>query len=91
MDLTLTPAETAFRDALRVWLSDNIPKDWVKNLAAIHDRREYFEFLRAWQRKVYDDGWAGISWPKEYGGRGASLMPGLPASGGWVSCWWARH
>ena len=74
MDLTLTPAETAFRDALRAWLSDNIPKDWVKTLAAIHDRREHFEFLRAWQRKVYDGGWAGISWPKEYGGRGASLM-----------------
>jgi len=74
MDLTLTPTETAFRDALRAWLADNIPKDWVKTLAAIHDRREHFEFLRAWQRKVYDSGWAGISWPKEYGGRGASLM-----------------
>src|SRR6266852_4772299 len=74
MDLTLTPTETAFRDALRAWLSDNIPKDWVKTLVAIHDRREHFEFLRAWQRKVYEGGWAGISWPKEYGGRGATLM-----------------
>ena len=33
-----------------------------------------FAYLRAWQRKLFDAGWAGISWPKEYGGRGATLM-----------------
>ena len=33
-----------------------------------------FAYLRAWQRKMFDAGWAGISWPKEYGGRGATLM-----------------
>jgi alkylation response protein AidB-like acyl-CoA dehydrogenase len=36
--------------------------------------RARFEFLREWQRKVFAGGWAGISWPKEYGGRGATLM-----------------
>ncbi len=35
---------------------------------------ERFEFLKKWQRKMYEAGWAGVSWPKEYGGRGASLM-----------------
>ncbi|HWZ30178.1 MAG TPA: acyl-CoA dehydrogenase family protein [Bryobacteraceae bacterium] len=30
--------------------------------------------MRAWQRKMFDAGWAGVSWPKEYGGRGVSLM-----------------
>jgi alkylation response protein AidB-like acyl-CoA dehydrogenase len=67
MDLNLTPQESAFRDALRAWLASNIPKDWVKTLAGIHDQRERFEFLRSWQRKVYEGGWAGISWPKDYG------------------------
>ena len=33
-----------------------------------------FEFRRAWQRKLNDAGWAGVSWPKEYGGRGATLV-----------------
>jgi len=33
-----------------------------------------FAFLRQWQRQVYEGGWAGLSWPKEYGGRGATLM-----------------
>jgi len=31
-------------------------------------------YLREWQRQVYEAGWAGLSWPKEYGGRGATLL-----------------
>ena len=74
MDLNLSPQELAFRDELRAWLAAHIPKDWVKTLAALDGQREHFEFLRAWQRTVYEGGWAGISWPKQYGGRGAGLM-----------------
>ena len=33
-----------------------------------------FEFRRTWQRQLHDAGWAGISWPKEFGGRGATLI-----------------
>ena len=33
-----------------------------------------FEYLRAWQRKLFDAGWAGISWPKDFEGRGAPVM-----------------
>ena len=72
MDLKLTAEEVGFRDELRAWLEANVPADW-------DDRREEslesrFDYLKAWQRKVYEAGWAGISWPKAYGGRGASLM-----------------
>jgi len=74
MDLNLTSQELSFRDSLRAWLGGNIPEDWVATLAAIHGQRERFEYLRAWQRKIYEGGWAGISWPKEYGGRGATFM-----------------
>src|SRR5207253_2356463 len=74
MDLNLTSQELSFRDELRAWLAANIPKDWVSSLAAIHGQREHFEFLRDWQRKVYEGGWAGISWPKAYGGRGATVI-----------------
>lgn len=73
MDLNLTPAELKFRDELRAWLQANVPSDWEKHRTE-DEMRERFEFLRAWQKKVYQAGWAGISWPKEYGGRGASLM-----------------
>ncbi len=72
MDLNLTAEELQFREELRAWLKANVPKDWDQvREESLEDR---FEFLRSWQRKLYDGGWAGISWPKEYGGRGASLM-----------------
>jgi alkylation response protein AidB-like acyl-CoA dehydrogenase len=68
VDLTLSPEEEAFRDELREWLGDNAPGKEPEGDEA------GFEFRRAWQRKLYDAGWAGLSWPKEYGGRGASLV-----------------
>jgi len=40
--------------------------------AAATSEREHFEANRAWQRELFDAGWAGISWPREFGGRGAS-------------------
>ena len=72
MDLNLSTEELQFRDELRAWLTANIPKDWDERREDSLEVR--FEYLRSWQRKLYDAGWAGISWPKEYGGRGASLM-----------------
>jgi alkylation response protein AidB-like acyl-CoA dehydrogenase len=68
VDLSLSPSEEAFRDELREWLSGNHPgREPDGDLAG-------FEFRRAWQRRLHDSGWAGVSWPKEYGGRGATLV-----------------
>ena len=72
MDLSFTAEEVLFRDELRAWLTVNVPKEWEGVREEPLEQR--FEFLRRWQRRLYDAGWAGISWPKEYGGRGASLM-----------------
>ena len=74
MDLNLTPGERKFRDEFRTWLSENVPEEWAGGGAGSEDRAEYIEYLRAWQRRLYDGGWAGISWPKEFGGRGATLV-----------------
>jgi alkylation response protein AidB-like acyl-CoA dehydrogenase len=71
MDLKLTPNEQQFRDEFRAWLKTNLPEEWKGGTSA-EDRDDYNEYLRDWQRKLYEGGWAGISWPKEYGGRGAS-------------------
>jgi alkylation response protein AidB-like acyl-CoA dehydrogenase len=68
MDLTLTSEEQAFRDQVRAWLGENHPGVEPEGEEA------KFEFRRAWQRKLHQAGWAGISWPKEYGGRGATLI-----------------
>ena len=74
MDLNQTPQEIAFREEVRAWFVANAPKDWVQRRNAEESMEARFAYLRAWQRKMFDAGWAGISWPKEYGGRGASLM-----------------
>jgi len=73
MDLNLTPQERAFRDEVRAWLFANVPANWERDHLedTMHQR---FAFLKEWQRKVYEAGWAGVAWPKEYGGRGATLM-----------------
>jgi alkylation response protein AidB-like acyl-CoA dehydrogenase len=75
MDLNLTPDEQHFRDEFRAWLADNIPKEWhMYESRDSETSKERFDFLRDWQKKMYEAGWAGIHWPREYGGRGASLV-----------------
>jgi len=69
MDLTLTEDEQAFRDEFRAWLAENHPGP-----APTGGDQAQYEFEREWQRKLHAGGWAGVSWPKEYGGRGATLI-----------------
>lgn len=75
MDFSFTPEQDVFRRELRAWLSVNVP-DSARELRHIQPQasQDDLAFLKAWQRKVHDGGWTGISWPKEYGGRGASLV-----------------
>ncbi len=72
MDLNLTAEELAFRDELRAWLAANVSTDW--NEWRGKPLEESFSYLRAWQRKLHEGGWAAVSWPREYGGRSATLM-----------------
>jgi alkylation response protein AidB-like acyl-CoA dehydrogenase len=68
MDLTLTPAEREFRDELRAWIADHHPGRTPEGDEAA------FEFTRAWQRELNERGWAGLTWPQEYGGAGATQI-----------------
>jgi alkylation response protein AidB-like acyl-CoA dehydrogenase len=76
MDFTLTPEQQSFRDEVRSWLSKNLPEDWSSKVQAASDvpREEAYDFLRAWQRKMYEAGFVGLTWPKESGGRGLTFM-----------------
>jgi alkylation response protein AidB-like acyl-CoA dehydrogenase len=71
MDLNLSVEEVRFRDELRAWLEANVPRDWSEWREKPIE--ESFPYLRAWQRKLHEGRWAAVSWPKEYGGRGATL------------------
>ena len=74
MDLHPTPSELAFRNELRGWLKANQPQPWTGASHESEGQNAYTDYLSAWQRKLFDGGWAGIAWPKEFGGRGASFM-----------------
>ncbi len=65
MDLRDTPEEARFRAELRAWIAANLPEE----LRSGAHRSE--ELGRAWSRKLFDAGYAGLTWPKEYGGAGA--------------------
>jgi alkylation response protein AidB-like acyl-CoA dehydrogenase len=69
VDLRDTPEEAAFRDRLRAWLEENLP-DELRGHRGGAARFEGPE-MRAWSRALYDAGYAGLTWPKEYGGGGA--------------------
>jgi alkylation response protein AidB-like acyl-CoA dehydrogenase len=72
MDLALSPEETAFRDEIRAWIRENLPEGWPATEPKTFEDR--VAFARRWERTLHTAGYAGISWPKEYGGRGATLM-----------------
>ncbi|MHB8511668.1 MAG: acyl-CoA dehydrogenase family protein [Actinomycetota bacterium] len=72
MDLELSNEEVAFRDQARDWLSANAPGDLPSM-----DTPEGFEAHRAWERRLYDGGWAAVAWPSEFGGKDASLQQWL--------------
>ncbi len=79
MNFDDTPEEAAFRREARAWLDANAPFEQEAMLRRLAMGQMDFddEFLalsRAWQKKKYDAGWACLSWPTEYGGRGASPM-----------------
>jgi len=74
MNLDYTPEEEAFRNQVRSWVSANLSPDWEQiSPRQSENMDEWMAFLKQWQRKLYDAGWAGISWPKDYGGRGATI------------------
>ncbi|HET6952262.1 MAG TPA: acyl-CoA dehydrogenase family protein [Acidimicrobiales bacterium] len=76
MDIDDTPEEAAFRAEARAWLDAHaIPKGHPDDFSlglwtGAYDEETYIARCQAWQRTLYDGGWAGITWPKEYGGRG---------------------
>jgi alkylation response protein AidB-like acyl-CoA dehydrogenase len=67
MDLTFNDAELAFRDELRDWLAGNQPGPEPEGEEA------HYAWRRDFQRTLADGGWAAVQWPREYGGRGATL------------------
>jgi alkylation response protein AidB-like acyl-CoA dehydrogenase len=69
VDLRDTPDEAAFRAELRSWIDANLPAGERGGRGGA--QRFDDAFGRTWSRMLYDAGYAGLTWPKEYGGAGA--------------------
>jgi alkylation response protein AidB-like acyl-CoA dehydrogenase len=73
MDLTYPPEAEAFRVEVSSWLEENLPEGWGQpGYSMTPDQRASFN--NEWTKKLADGGWICASWPKEYGGRGLSIM-----------------
>lgn len=70
MDLDFTPAEEAFRTEARTWLRAHVPATPLPSL----ETKEGFAAHRAWEAQLAADRWSVVSWPEEYGGRGADIV-----------------
>ena len=68
-----TPDLEAFRAELRAWLDANVPDELRPENAGRLGEEERVTRLRAWQRRLAEARWVGITWPVEYGGRGAGI------------------
>ncbi len=68
MDFRDTPEEAAFRAEVRAWFEANLPEGWREKGPARGRMEE--EIARDWSKKLYEAGYAGLTWPKEYGGAG---------------------
>ncbi len=62
------PEEATFRTELRAWLEGTSPR---AGASATTHRADGREVSREWSKKLYEAGYAGLTWPKEYGGQGA--------------------
>ena len=75
MDLRYSASDERFRAELRAWLADAVPKHGAPPSANDWPARVAYD--TGWQRKLFDAGYAGINWPKAYGGRELSATEQL--------------
>ena len=70
MDLADSPEEATFRAEVREWLTKALPQlSWPEPV----ELAEKVPFWQPWQRMLFESGYAGLTWPKEYGGGGANV------------------
>jgi alkylation response protein AidB-like acyl-CoA dehydrogenase len=77
VDFSYPPEVERFRTELRDWLSANLTDELIADRRPSGRDDAAFERLRTWNRTMADAGWAAVSWPREYGGRGATVLEQL--------------
>jgi alkylation response protein AidB-like acyl-CoA dehydrogenase len=77
MDFNYNPEDEAFRDEFRAWLAQNIQYAPRLRGPLSDESAEEWEARVNWHKRLNTDGWMAVSWPKEYGGRGATLLQNI--------------
>lgn len=78
MDFHFSPQEETFRQELRTWLATHLPPDYdADKFQWEMSADERFRWQMAWHQQLHKGGWVGVHWPREYGGRGATLIEQL--------------
>jgi alkylation response protein AidB-like acyl-CoA dehydrogenase len=81
VDFDDSPEEAAFRREVRAWMRENAPERDPGQLSTSHSFSDFDEVFvtegKKWQRRIYDGGYAGITWPVEYGGRGGTVVEAM--------------
>ena len=75
MRLSFSAADEEFREEVAGWLRDNLAGEFeiIRFRGGPGDEHSYVEERKAWERRLHLGGWTGIGWPREYGGRAASI------------------
>jgi len=74
VDFALTPDQQAFRERVRAWLEANVPPGWTSLGSTEVPRAAAYELIRRWQGKLFEGGFIGVTWPREYGGQGLTFV-----------------
>jgi alkylation response protein AidB-like acyl-CoA dehydrogenase len=77
MDFNYTPEQEAYRMRVRKWLEENQPPPLSPDEREHINEDLLWERNKKWHKRLYDGGWIGLSWPREYGGQGATFVEQL--------------
>jgi len=69
VDLNFTSEEEAFRQKVRTFLEENVPRSGLGDTREGREDKEWLARAKAWQRRLYEAGYVALAWPKEYGGQ----------------------
>jgi alkylation response protein AidB-like acyl-CoA dehydrogenase len=77
MDFNYTAEDEAFRTEFRAWLQNNLQYATPIREPLADEEAGDWEARIRWHRKLNEGGWVAINWPREYGGRGASILQNI--------------
>jgi alkylation response protein AidB-like acyl-CoA dehydrogenase len=75
MKLSFSAEDEQFRNEVAEWMANNLCGEFepIRFRGGPGDEHSFVEERKAWEQKLAEGGWTAIGWPKEYGGRGASI------------------